>query len=112
MTTERFRPDIVDLNATFLPTLNEATALQVVDDASAKRAGSILQALKGAVKFLKEGGRLVSIMSAGVRYRDTKLNRELNVLLAAHDGTVQDLPDGAFKSAGTMVKTVVVTLDK
>lgn len=41
--------------ANFLPTLNEATALQIVDAASAQRAGAILQALKGAVKFLKEG---------------------------------------------------------
>lgn len=48
-------PDPAKVNASFLPTLQEAQGLKIVDLASATRAGAILQALKGAVKFLKEG---------------------------------------------------------
>lgn len=61
-----------------------------------------------AMKFLKPGGRLVAIMSAGVTYRDTKLNHEFNAL----NPTIKELPAGAFKSSGTMVRAIVAAIDK
>jgi hypothetical protein len=48
-------PDPAKINATFAPLLAEARALKVVDLATAKRAGELLQAIKGAIRFLCEG---------------------------------------------------------
>lgn len=63
-----------------------------------------------AFGFLKAGGRLVSIMSAGVTFRDDRLTNEFRAFVEAHDGEIAPLPEGAFKDSGTMVRTVVVTL--
>lgn len=65
-----------------------------------------------AFKFLKPGGRLVSVMSASVTFRDDRLTNEFRALVEAHDGEISPLPDGAFKESGTMVRTVVVTLSR
>lgn len=64
-----------------------------------------------AFKFLKPGGRLVSVMSAGVTFRDDRLTNEFRALVESSDGEIAPLPEGAFKDSGTMVRTVVVTLN-
>lgn len=61
--------------------------------------------------FLKKGGRLVSIASAGIMFREDVLTLELRLLIDDY-GDIHPLPDGAFKSSGTMVKTVLVCIDK
>jgi predicted RNA methylase len=61
-----------------------------------------------AAKFLKEGGRLVSVMSAGVEFRQDKLTQDFRESLTH----IEKLPEGAFKSSGTMVNTVIVVIDK
>ncbi len=63
-----------------------------------------------ALKFLKPGGRLVSVMAAGVCFRENKLTTDFRELVAARGGSFEALPDGAFKSSGTMVGTVIVTI--
>jgi protein-L-isoaspartate O-methyltransferase len=63
-----------------------------------------------AVKFLKPGGILVSVMSAGVSFRQNKATVEFRELVEAHDGAIYPLPMGSFKESGTMVNTVVVKL--
>ncbi|WP_332763996.1 methyltransferase [Phenylobacterium sp.] len=64
-----------------------------------------------AVKMLKPGGRLVSIMSAAVTYRDTPLYREVRDLILNSGGACEALPDGSFKESGTAVNTVLVTIN-
>ena len=64
-----------------------------------------------AFKFLLPGGRLVSIMSNSVMFRDKKLTTDFREFVAAHGGTMQALPEGSFKSSGTGVNTCVVTID-
>lgn len=61
-----------------------------------------------AKKFLKEGGMLVAIMSAGVEFRQDKLTQEFKDSV----DSIEKLPEGAFKSSGTMVNTVMVTYTK
>lgn len=56
-----------------------------------------------AKKFLKKGGTLVAIMSAGVEFRQDKLTQEFRETVA-----IEKLPDGAFKESGTMVNTVMI----
>lgn len=63
-----------------------------------------------ALKFLKAGGLLVSVMSAGVAFRDNKLTQDFRDLIRARGGDIEALDDGAFKESGTMVRTVIVTI--
>lgn len=62
-------------------------------------------------ELLAPGGRLVAIVSAGARFRRDSDSETLRTLVARH-GTIEDLPEGSFKSAGTSVRTCLVVLDK
>lgn len=64
-----------------------------------------------AFKFLRPGGRLVAIMSNSVMFRDNKLTTDFRQFVAAHDGTMEALPEGSFKSSGTGVNTCIVTIN-
>lgn len=64
-----------------------------------------------ALGFLKPGGRLVAIMGAGVTFRQDKRTTEFRELVERMGGTIEPLPEGSFKSSGTMVNTVIVTID-
>jgi predicted RNA methylase len=63
-----------------------------------------------AFKFLKSGGKLVSIMSSGVMFRDNKLTADFRDFVYAHDGSIERLPEDSFKASGTAVNTCVVTM--
>jgi predicted RNA methylase len=66
--------------------------------------------VRHAVNFLRPGGRLVAIMSAGMRFRSTKAAQAFRVMLDEMGADVEDLPEGTFKESGTMVRTCMVTL--
>lgn len=63
-----------------------------------------------ALKFLKSGGKLVSVMSASVTFRENNLTKEFRNLIVERGGRIELLPDGAFKESGTMVRTVIVEI--
>ena len=63
-----------------------------------------------ALKFLKPGGKLVSVMSASVIFRENKLTKEFRDLVESRGGFFEKLPDGSFKESGTMVRTVIVVI--
>ena len=63
-----------------------------------------------ALKFLQHDGLLVSVMSAGVSFRDNKLTQEFRAMIEDRGGNIEQLPDGAFKESGTMVRTVIVKI--
>jgi predicted RNA methylase len=63
-----------------------------------------------ALKFLKPGGLLVSVMSAGVTFRENKLTADFRSLVNEKGGSIEDLAEGSFKQSGTMVNTVIVTI--
>lgn len=63
-----------------------------------------------ALKFLKPDGLLVSVMSAGVTFRDNRLTQDFRDLIRERGGDIEALPDGAFKESGTGVRTVIVTI--
>ena len=67
-----------------------------------------------AYQFLKPGGRLVAVMSASVMYNSTSTYEAFRDWLGELDGSIDDLPDGAFKSSDrpTGVKTELVVIDK
>ena len=63
-----------------------------------------------AMRFLRDGGRLVSVMSASVTFRENRLTQDFRALVSSRSGSIEELPEGAFKSSGTMVRTVIVTI--
>jgi len=64
-----------------------------------------------ALKFLKPGGRLVSVMSAGVTFRnDNRAKGFREYVLSERGGAIERLDPGAFKESGTMVNAVIVTI--
>jgi predicted RNA methylase len=64
-----------------------------------------------AAKFLKPGGRLVAIMSAGVKFRSNKKVEAFRQFIAEKDGEIRDLPQDSFAASGTGVNTVLVVVD-
>lgn len=66
--------------------------------------------IRHAFEFLKPGGRLVSVASAGVQYRDDQLARDFREWVAANEGAIDSLPEGSFLESGTGVRTCVVRM--
>lgn len=63
-----------------------------------------------ALRFLKVDGRLVSVMASSVVFRENKITQDFRNLVRERGGDIETLPDGAFKSSGTMVRSVIVTI--
>lgn len=63
-----------------------------------------------AANFLAKGGRLAAIMSAGVLFRQNKLTTDFRAFVDGRGGSIEPLPDNAFKESGTNVNTVLVTI--
>jgi type I restriction-modification system DNA methylase subunit len=63
-----------------------------------------------ALKFLKPNGKLVSVMSASILFRQNRLTADFRTLLDDCYSGVEELPEGAFKESGTMVRTVIVSI--
>lgn len=63
-----------------------------------------------ALRFLAPGGLLVSVMAAGVLFRDNRLTTEFRAMVDERGGEIEECPEGAFKESGTMVRTVLVTI--
>ena len=74
----------------------------VMNPPFAKRAD--VKHVMHAMKFLRPGGRLVAIMSAGILFRTDALTTSLRDQLAHYEA----LPDDSFKASGTSVRTAVV----
>jgi type I restriction-modification system DNA methylase subunit len=68
--------------------------------------------VRKAFDMLVPGGKLASVMSAGVKFRDDRIGREFRDFVKSHNGRIIDLPEGSFKESGTGVNTVIVVMDK
>lgn len=62
-----------------------------------------------AARFVKDGGRVVAIMSAGVAFRNNRKTTDFRAFLAANRARIESLPAGAFAASGTNVNTVLVS---
>jgi hypothetical protein len=69
-----------------------------------------------ALQFVKPGGRLVAIASAGLRFRRGTNDEGLRAMIAGDSqygsGIIDDLPPDTFRQAGTSVNTVTVCLTR
>lgn len=61
-----------------------------------------------ALHFLKEGGKLVAVMSAGVLFRQDRKATEFRELILKLGGSIKPLPFDSFKASGTGVNTILV----
>lgn len=64
--------------------------------------------------MVEPGGRVVCIMSAGVRFRQNRKTLDFIAMLDRDTKHYEfiDLPEGSFKESGTMVNTVLLVADK
>jgi predicted RNA methylase len=74
--------------------------------------GRDIDHVRHAWDFLKPGGTLVAIMSAGVEFRGDRKSTAFRKLLERERAECRDLPAGSFAEAGTFVNTLYVRLTK
>jgi hypothetical protein len=67
--------------------------------------------IRHAVNFLKEGGRLVSVMGAGAFHNSDTKSREFRDWLSAVGGYDEELPAGSFAESGTGVSARLVVIE-
>ncbi|MFE7461642.1 hypothetical protein ACWFMI_23670 [Nocardiopsis terrae] len=63
-----------------------------------------------ALSWLRPGGQLVAIASAGIRWHEDKDTRELRARLEEYGARIESLPTDAFADSGVGVRTVLITL--
>jgi predicted RNA methylase len=71
---------------------------------------SDIEHVQHATRFLAPKGCLVGVMAASVNFRQNRLTQDFRAMVYDRGGIIEDLPDGAFKASGTMVRTVAVTI--
>jgi len=67
------------------------------------------QHIARALELLAPGGRLVAIASGSFPTRADRMTADLRREIKRLGGTIEKLPSGSFKGAGTGVETVIVT---
>lgn len=65
-----------------------------------------------ALDFLKPGGTLVAIMSAGTEFRETKKSKAFRNLMEQMKASWYDLPPGSFSEVGTNCNTLFIVVTK
>tara|TARA_R110002095_G_scaffold197339_1_gene176390 strand:- start:1456 stop:12243 length:10788 start_codon:yes stop_codon:yes gene_type:complete len=73
-----------------------------------------IEHVRHAYSLLKPGGRLVAVTSGMAGHRSDKVNTEFKEWVETIGGTMEQLPDGSFKSSfrPTGVSTQLVVMDK
>jgi hypothetical protein len=68
--------------------------------------------IRHAFKFLKSGGRLVSVMSPSPTFSSDRKSVAFREWVEGLGGEIVELPEGSFKESGTGVSSKLVVLDK
>lgn len=71
-------------------------------------AGRDIDHVTHALRWLKPGGVLVAVMSAGTEYREDARTEAFRKLVERHEGSIRALPALSFAESGTNVNTVRV----
>jgi 16S rRNA G1207 methylase RsmC len=103
------RPAVLHLGDFLLAKPRPVFDAVVMNPPFARRDGGDAAHILHAYRFLKPSGRLVAVASAGVAFRESADDKALR-RLAEDGGSIEPLPDRTFSSAGTDVRTVLVTL--
>jgi protein-L-isoaspartate O-methyltransferase len=73
--------------------------------------GAAVDHVTAAISLLKPGGRLVAVLPSGAADRTDRKHLAFRELVGCLGGVYENLPDGAFKTSGTSVRSVLVTLE-
>jgi len=65
--------------------------------------------VRHAIRFVKAGGKLAAVVSAGAMFRTDKETTDFRAFINSH-GTIEALPDGSFLDEGTGVRTAIVRI--
>ena len=76
------------------------------------RNGQDVDHVRHMYDLLEPGGILITIMSPAWQYRTDRKHAEFRAWLKQLDRDVEDLPEGTFKSSGTNIRTLLVTIRK
>ncbi len=76
------------------------------------RNGQDVDHVRRMFESLKQGGVIVSVMSPAWQYRTDRKHADFRAWLEGLDHEVESLPEGTFKSSGTNVRSVLVTIRK
>lgn len=68
--------------------------------------------VRHSYEFLKEGGRLVAIMSPSAFFHSSKKAAAFREWFDSVSGMVEDMPEGSFKASGTNVSTKIIVINK
>lgn len=101
--------DITVIVADFLATHPQPVYDRVVMNPPFARQADIAH-VTHAWTALKPGGLLVAVMSAGITFRQTAAAVAFRARVAELDGSLHQLPAGAFTESGTGVNTVIAVL--
>lgn len=104
---ERPRSLINVLELDFMDTLPVATYDRVVMNPPFSR-GQDRRHIQHAHGFLRPGGRLVAVASAGVEIHQDRAAQEFRAWVGRQGGSITRLPERSFRASGTDVSTVLV----
>ncbi len=62
--------------------------------------------------MLRAGGRLVTVMSGGIVFRQDAKTERFRQWVAAQGGTIEELPSNSFRESGTGVSAVIVRVHR
>ncbi len=68
--------------------------------------------VQAAFRWLKPGGRLVSVMCGNAMDRSNKKGEAFQRFFEVHQGRTIRNPEGSFKESGTGVNTIIVVIEK
>ncbi|WP_241801643.1 methyltransferase domain-containing protein [Acidithiobacillus caldus] len=72
--------------------------------------GADIRHITHAMRFVRPGGTVVAIMSAGVQHNHNRAATDFREMVRARGGHWEALPEGSFKESGTSVSTIMVTI--
>jgi predicted RNA methylase len=72
--------------------------------------GADVRHVRHALRFVRPGGRLAAVMSAGVTWHKDKAARAFRGRVEASGGWFDELPAGAFTESGTPAETVIAVI--
>lgn len=113
-------PGVLTFNADFLRDCgtDEASSQIVLQPAFDRiimnppfAARADVEHVMNAMRFLRPDGKLVSIMSAGVTFRQDKMTADFRNMVKEHNSSIHPLPAGCFKQSGTDVRAVMVVIE-
>lgn len=74
--------------------------------------GQDIEHVRHAYNFLKDEGRLVAVTSPAWQYRENGKFKAFRDWLSELPHDVDEVPAGAFKSSGTEIRTLIITIRK